>query len=101
MLRDVRDTEDAVVFIVSKGRNPAFRRVLWRVSVADAKRICSDPRTSGRSYMLVWTVEHIDDPDVNEFVPNGRPEHADVLRELGVTVLDSFELRERGRGHAA
>lgn len=85
---------DAVVFIVSRTSNTPYRRVLWRVSTEDAKAICSDPRTAGRNYMLVWTIDEIDDPAINRFVPDSGQHHA-VLAHLGVTVLDSDALRNQ------
>ncbi|WP_372667955.1 hypothetical protein [Amycolatopsis kentuckyensis] len=77
---------EALVFIASKHTNPVRRRVLWRVSVTDAKKICSDPRTAGPHYMLCFTTENIDDPASFVYVPdNGR--HADVLRDHRIRVL--------------
>lgn len=88
----VATEHDAVVFIVSRSSNTPYRRVLWRVSIEDAKAICSDDRTAGAHYMLVWTADEIDDPELNRFVrDNGQ--HRSVLAELGVTVLDSVDLR--------
>lgn len=89
---------DAVVFIVSKRSNTTHRRILWRVSRQDAMRICSDARTSGRNYMLCWTTRYLDDPDpdVNRYVRD-RGQHADVLAELGVTVLDSLAIQQKAK----
>jgi hypothetical protein len=41
---------------------------------------------AGRNYMLVWTSHDIDDPEINQYVPDQR-DHAAVLTELGVIVL--------------
>lgn len=90
----MRHAHEAVVFIVSRTSNTPYRRVLWRVSVEDAKAICSDPRTAGRNYMLVWTTDEIDDPEINQFVRDSG-QHRPVLAELGVTVLDSDALRNQ------
>jgi hypothetical protein len=90
----VRHAHEAVVFIVSRSSNTPYRRVLWRVSIEDAKAICSDPRTAGHNYMLVWTTDEIDDRFVRD-----SGQHRAVLAELGVTVLDSDELRN-GRAAA-
>lgn len=82
---------EALVFIASKHTSPARRRVLWRVSVADAKKICSDARTAGSNYMLCFTTTNIDDPTSFVYVPdNGR--HAEVLRDCSIRVI---------RAHAA
>lgn len=84
----VSDGDEVVVFIVSRHSNTPYRRVLWRVSRADAMKICSDPRTSGRNFMLCFDGGHIDDPEINRFVPDdGRFDK--VLAEHGVTVLTS------------
>ncbi|GAB3475365.1 hypothetical protein [Amycolatopsis cihanbeyliensis] len=78
--------DDVVVFIVSRGTNHDYRRVLWRVSRADAIKICSDPRTASQNYMLCWTDRNIDDEKLNRYVPdNGK--HDAVLRDHGVTIL--------------
>jgi hypothetical protein len=92
LVRSIDDNLEVVVFTVSRHRNTSYRRVFWRMSKRDAMKVCSDPRTAGQSYMLVFTGENIDDPDVNRYVRDGG-QHARVLTELGVTVLDSFELR--------
>lgn len=90
---------EAVVYIVSKSSNTTHRRVLWRMTLPDAQRVCSDTRTSGENYMLVWTATAIDDPAVNRYVPdNGQ--HAHVLAELGVTVLRSHATNGRRKSRA-
>jgi hypothetical protein len=94
----VKHAHEAVVFIVSRSSNTPYRRVLWRVSIEDAKAICSDERTASRNYMLVWTTDEIDDPEINRFVRDSG-QHRAVLAELGVAVLDSDELRH-GRAAA-
>jgi phage head maturation protease len=77
---------EALVFIASKHTTPTRRRVLWRVSVEDAKKICSDPRTAGPSYMLCFTTHDIDNPASFTYVlDDGR--HRDVLREHHIRVL--------------
>ncbi len=82
----MRTTDEVVVFIVSRHSNTPYRRVLWRVSRVDAMKICGDPRTSGRNFMLCFDGGHIDDPEINRYVrDDGR--FNDVLREHGVTVL--------------
>jgi hypothetical protein len=86
-------TDEALVFIASKHISPTRRRVLWRVSVADAKKICSDPRTAGPHYMLCFTTENIDDSAAFVYVPDdGR--HAGVLRDHGIRVIRAHSTRQ-------
>lgn len=73
-----------VVFLASRNTTAARRRVLWRMSETDARRLCSDPRTSGQSHMLCWTADA--DPRYNSLVEdNGR--YAQVLQDLDVTLV--------------
>lgn len=44
----------AYVAIVSKHTGPQRTRVLWKTTIRDARRVCSDPRTASRNSMLVW-----------------------------------------------
>jgi hypothetical protein len=82
---------EALVFIASKHTTPTRQRVLWRVSAADAKKICSDSRTAGPHYMLCFTTRNIDDPAAFVYVPDdGR--HAEVLHDHNIRVI---------RGHAS
>lgn len=84
--------KEVIVFIASRHTTPPRLRALWKVSEEDAKKICSDRRTAGRSWMLCWTAVGVDNPSVREYVPDdGR--HVDVLVEHGVTVLDSFVMQ--------
>lgn len=77
--------DDAVVvFIASRNTSTAQRRVLWRMSREDARRLCSDARTSNDRHMLCWTAD--DDPRYNRLVEdNGR--YAQVLADLGIELL--------------
>lgn len=85
-------TAEALVFIASKHTSPTRRRVLWRVGVADARKICSDPRTAGPRYMLCFTTENIDDPAAFVYVPdNGR--HAGVLHDHNIRVIRDHTTR--------
>ena len=84
---------EALVFIASKHTTPTRRRVLWRVSVADAKKICSDSRTAGAHYMLCFTTENIDDPAAFVYVPDdGR--HAEVLHDNNIVVIRDHTTRQ-------
>ncbi|MQS17269.1 hypothetical protein F7Q99_35100 [Streptomyces kaniharaensis] len=87
-------TAQVAVFIASKNSNTTHRRVLWRTSEVDARKICSDERTSGRSHMLCWTAHYIDDPEINRYVrDNGA--YAQVLADHDVTILHSFGAHRR------
>jgi hypothetical protein len=86
-------TAEALVFIASKHTTPTRRRVLCRVSVADAKKVCSDPRTAGPHYMLCFTTENIDDPAAFVYVPDdGR--HAGVLHDHNIRVIRGHSTRQ-------
>ncbi|WP_158834655.1 hypothetical protein [Streptomyces sp. NRRL S-350] len=87
-------TAQVVVFIASRNTRTTHRRVLWRVSEADARRICSDERTSGRNHMLCWTAHSIDDPEINRYVRDSGA-YAQVLADHDVTVLRSLEVLEQ------
>lgn len=81
--------DSVLVFIVSKHANPTRARVLWRVSQADAMKICSDPRTAGARHMLCWTAhEGVRGRDWAFAPDSGR--NAAVLAEHAVTVLEDF-----------
>ncbi|MCM2430950.1 hypothetical protein [Streptomyces sp. RKAG337] len=80
---------DVVVFIASKNTTSTHRRVLWRVSEGDARKLCSDDRTSGRNHMLCWTAHEIDDPEINRYVRD-TGSYAQVLAEHQVVVLGSL-----------
>jgi len=93
----------ALVVMISAHGGPAKMRALWRVSVADARKICSDPRTALRNSALHYLLsaapegeyrgpgETLPDEhrgDTWEFVAdNGRWDS--LLAELEVTVLES------------
>jgi hypothetical protein len=74
----------AIVFIASRSGRAAKTRALWRVTVEDAMKICGDDRTRGQRSALHWTAKATQ----YEFVADdGR--YDDLLKELGVTVLES------------
>jgi len=85
-----RDEDEVVVFIASKHTSSNYRRVLWRVTREDAKKICNDPRTSGQRHMLCWTDQNIDDPTINRYIPDTGA-HNDVLRDHDIQILHSAE----------
>lgn len=79
---------EVFVFIVSRSSNPTRMRVLWKVSRDDAMKLCSDPRTAGRNYMLCWTESPgVQGNDWRYVWDNGK--HDQVLSDLGITVLES------------
>ncbi|WP_432139143.1 hypothetical protein [Streptomyces sp. bgisy154] len=91
-------TAQVVVFIASRNTSTTHRRVLWRVSEADARKICSDERTSGRNHMLCWTAHSIDDPEINRYVRDSGA-YAQVLADHDVTVLRPLEVLEQQGGN--
>ncbi|MET9735639.1 hypothetical protein ABZZ79_34940 [Streptomyces sp. NPDC006458] len=83
------DEEPVAVFIVSARSNPTHRRVLWAMTQADAKKLCSDRRTAGRGHMLCWTApEHLGELGTDWEWAKDRGTTAAVIDELGVTILD-------------
>jgi hypothetical protein len=63
-------------------------QVLWTVSEADARKICTDPRTRWERSSLHWTaLSRCGErgKDWKYRADNGRQD--DLLKELGVTVL--------------
>ena len=88
------------VFIASKHTTPALLRVLWFMPEADARAVCTDPRTAGDSYGLHWTTSYGEQGQAWEYVPDdGR--FAALLLQLGVTVTgprDGLRLPAHHRG---
>ena len=73
------------VFIASRHTAPTKRRVLWLMSEEDARKVCSDPRTSGQNFMLCWTAGYGKRGEDWNYTPDdGR--WNDLLAELGVTL---------------
>lgn len=76
------------VYMVSASTLYRRRRVLWRMSVGDAMKLCSRKETAGQDWMLVWTTRELDNPDFAEFVDDdGR--FTGLIEGLGITVLKS------------
>jgi hypothetical protein len=72
------------VFIMNTATTPKLLRVLWLMSEADARRVCSDPRTASRNSALHWTAEYGKQGEDWNYTPDdGRWD--DLLAELGVT----------------
>ena len=90
-------THEAVVFIASKHTSTDYRRVLWRVTREDAKKICNDSRTSGQRFMLCWADQDIDDPILNRYVPDSGATD-DVLRDHNIRILHSAQHQHTRRG---
>jgi hypothetical protein len=73
------------VFIASPHARHTRRRVLWLMSEEDARKVCSDPRTAGKSFMLCWTADYgKQGKDWNYTPDDGRFDA--LLAELGVTM---------------
>jgi hypothetical protein len=84
-----------LAFLVPKNSRPATARVLYRLSVEDAKALCSDPRTSFRNSALHYSCCLGREGRDWKFVPdNGK--FAGVLAELGITVLEDIGHRTEG-----
>jgi hypothetical protein len=95
-LPEVEPTDPVHVFIVSRNTTTPQRRVLWRMTRADAELVCSDPRTAGENYGLHWSAEGLDDEEANTFVADdGRFDG--VLAEYGVLILDCKQYEEDQR----
>lgn len=74
----------ALVLIASKSSRHSRKRALWAMPRREAQAVCSDPRTSGRSYMLTWTEQPGTEGADWEWVPDNGS-HAPVLEDLGIT----------------
>ncbi|WP_367132478.1 MULTISPECIES: Lsr2 family DNA-binding protein [Streptomyces] len=83
----VEDEDSAapvVVFLASRNTAPTKMRVLWSMPRAEAQRICSDDRSSGRNHMLCWTADPGQEGSDWEFVKDTGSYDA-LLAELGIT----------------
>lgn len=77
-----------MVFIASKNTTVTKLRVLWVVTMRDAKKICSDPRTgisAHPQHMLCWFHRGVEGEDWDFIKDNGR--YDDILKEHNVTIL--------------
>ncbi len=85
-------SETQAVVCISSCSDDGWRghSALWRCTVAQARAICSDPRTAGDKHYLIW---FHDGPDValRWITDNGR--YADVLAGLGLVAVGR-ELRQ-------
>lgn len=74
----------ALVLIASKNSPRRRKRALWAMTRREAQALCAEPRTSGRSYMLTWTLQPgTEGTDWEWVADNGS--HAPVLNELRIT----------------
>lgn len=74
----------ALVLITSKNSHRSRKRALWAMTRREAQAVCGDSRTSGRTYMLTWTVRPGVEGTDWEWTPdNGSLDP--VLSDLGVT----------------
>ena len=100
-------TAPADVYIATQGGTRSGNaRVLWRMTVEDAMKVCSHPSTCGvgaygSEWALMWTCHEVKDiavgiEDMELFAPDdGRFD--DLFDELGVTVLASRALILAGK----
>lgn len=89
------DLADPVaVFIASKNSAPPRMRVLWRMTRAEAMRLCSDERSAGRRSMLCWTADPGKEGEDWEFVRDTGSYDA-LLAELGITPERTWEQPEK------
>ncbi|RLV10245.1 hypothetical protein CTZ27_03230 [Streptomyces griseocarneus] len=77
------DRTPVLVFIVSKNTTPPRLRGLWRVTRAEAMKVCSDDRTSGRSHMLCWMADPGQEGEDWEWIKDSGSYDA-LLSELGI-----------------
>lgn len=82
----------ADVYLATGAGTMGQPRVLWRMTVADAQQVCSDPSTQGMGrggpWMLCWTTHSLVDRHWDSFAADdGR--FAPLFERLGVTVLMS------------
>ncbi|GAA1270669.1 hypothetical protein GCM10009665_68740 [Kitasatospora nipponensis] len=79
-----RRESTVLVLITSKATRRSRKRALWAMTRSEAQAVCSDPRTSGRSYMLTWTERPGTEGADWEWTPdNGSLDQ--VLEDLGIT----------------
>lgn len=76
----------ADVYIVSRAGRMGYPTVLWRMTVADAQRVCSHPSTRGTNWMLCWTTHDLIE---TKWFAKDDGRFAALFEELGVTVLAS------------
>ncbi|ARF73790.1 hypothetical protein B7C62_17090 [Kitasatospora albolonga] len=74
----------ALVLITSKNSRRTRKRALWAMTRREAQALCSDPRTSGRAYMLTWTEQPgTEGTDWEWIADNGSLDQ--VLEDLSIT----------------
>ncbi|MEU6932767.1 hypothetical protein AB0A05_26830 [Streptomyces sp. NPDC046374] len=83
--------EPVYCYLASQRGGPRWKRVLWKVTRAEAMRLCSDDRTKGPGWMVVWTANpgSQKDDDWRWFRDNGSMDH--VLREFGIKPITGKE----------
>ncbi|WP_162871821.1 hypothetical protein [Kitasatospora cineracea] len=89
------DTDPVLVFIAHRFGGRARREVLWQVTRAQAKAICSDGRSASSSYMLCWTAEAGQQGKDWEYVRD-RGQQRELLAELDITPTGSAALEATG-----
>lgn len=82
--RTTRQDGMALVLITSKNSRRTRQRALWAMTRREAQAVCSDPRTSGRAYMLTWTSQPgTEGTDWEWIADNGSLDQ--VLEDLSIT----------------
>jgi len=64
---------------------------LWRVSHADAVKICSDDRTKGKNFFLCWYWASTLGENFRWVKDDGRFDT--ILQELGITIKERKEVK--------
>ncbi|MBB5123216.1 DUF3560 domain-containing protein [Streptomyces eurocidicus] len=85
--------DPVVVFLASKNTTPPRLRVLWAVTRAEAQRICSDERSSGRRHMLCWTADPGTEGEDWEWIKD-TGSYGALLAELGAVPARTWGQQE-------
>lgn len=86
----------ADVYYSSRKTQHAYRQVLWRMTIADAQKVCEHPDTcSPGNWMMCWTTHELVDARPICFVADDGRFDA-LFAELGVTVLMSRQMLTDG-----
>ena len=99
-INNYNDKDLAFVYIATF-KASSTNNILYVMSVADAMKVCSDPRTQGRGqygyWMLCWTLverlQHEADSYTPEIIRKDDGRFANLFNELGVEDLSKQYLR--------
>ncbi|MEU3351310.1 DUF6197 family protein [Streptomyces sp. NPDC037389] len=78
------------VFTASRNTAPTKMRVLWRMTRAEAMRLCSDDRSAGRNHMLCWTADPGTEGEDWAFVEDNGS-HDGLLADLGIVPARTWQ----------